>query len=436
MTRFKFKTKKVLSAMTIAPCLLLLGGCSSATQTTLQSSDSSSSDASSQQEEKPVDLYYGIRQQAQGILTIPVYLVNNQDNDMDLSSQNFILKAYGHSFRPFQISGEASDFHDTLSSGSTYRNILSFYLGTDLTAKQLQQRVTLYYDNNGKIVKAEKMTVDAKQNINSNTPDGSTDLASYYENTISYIKELKKDAKDGSSSSSIEDQFNDADYDKLYFWTIGSKYNKNKIYAKIVNKTNTDFYLNMSEIELINPNGNEIHVDSDYQDNYVVIPHGKTINTVIPLEANISKADSPYTVQFRTDMDSSFFNTNSAFHPVEMVFSDSKTLQKAFTLSPDQYPSDALEWKNPKFKKNSFSVDVSLKDYFVISANAEKFKLVGLNKDGTVGDSETPLSITPESITANATIKMKFDDLTALKTYAHIVLKYGNTKMMTIRNNK
>ena len=421
--------------LAIAPCLLLLGGCSSATQTTPQSNSVSSNSSSSQQEEKPVDFFYGIREQAQGILTIPVSLVNNQDSDMDLSSQNFILKAYGHSFRPFQISGEASDFHATVSSGSSYRNILSFYLGTDLTDKQLRQRVTLYYDNNGKRVKAEKLTKDAEQSVNSSTPNGSTDLATYYSNTISYVKQLKKDAKDGSSSASIEDQFDDADYDKLYFWAIGSKYNKNKIYAKIANKTNTDFYLNMSEMELLNPNGNEIHVDPDYQDNYILIPHGKTVNTVIPLEADISKADSPYTVQFRTDSDSSFFNTSSAFHPVEMVFSDSKTLQNAFSLSPDQYPSGAIEWKNPKFQKNSFSVDVSLKDYFVIGAKAEKFKLVGLNRDGTVGDSETPLSISPKNITGNTTVKMKFDDLTALKTYAHIVLKYGNTKLLTIKNS-
>ena len=429
----KIRKKRILTLLAIVPCLLALGGCSSATQSTQQSSASSSSSSSSATEQPTVNLYYGLCEQAQGVLSIPVGIINNLNDDLDLSSRNFVLKAYGHSFKPFQIDGEASDFHETVSSGSTYKNVLSFYLGTTLTDKELKRHVSLYYDNNGKMIKADQITQEVQSSLD--TPSGYTDLAQYYNDTVAYNKELKKNATAGDSSSSIEDQFGDSDYDKLYFWVIGSKYNSNKVYAKIVNKTNTDFYLDAaSEMELVTPTGNEIHVDPDYQSNVILIPHGKTVNTVIPLEAKISKADSPYTVQFRTSTDSSFFSTNSAFHPVEAVVSDSKTLENAFTLSPDQYPSNSIEWKNAKISGNTLSIGVSLKDYFVISAKAEKFKLVGLNKDGTVGDSETPLAISSKDISGSSTIKMKFDDLGALKTYSHIVLKYGNTKLTTIRN--
>lgn len=428
MIRMIKHKKKIFALLSFLVATAIFStGCSSATQPKALSSQSSSSSSSS--EVADTTLNYGMLTQAQGILSVPIVLTNNTDSDMDMSSDNFILKAYGHEIKPFQISGEASDFHETIGSGSSYQNVLSYYLGTTLTDKELKH-VTLYYKmDNGKLARATEETDE--------TPTGSignyTSLSDYYSNTIDYNTQAEDNAKEGTDTASIGDQFSDSDYDKLYFWIIGSKHNKKQIYLKIANKTNTDFYLDFSSFELVNANGNETHIDPNYQGNTLLIPHGKTMNAVAPLERAISTDDAPYTVEFRTNSNSSFFDTKKAFHPVEFVISNSKLLKDAFTVSPDQYPKSGISWKKPKLSGNTLTISVSLRDYFVIHAEAEKFKLVGVNKDGTAGDTEVPISVSPLDINGDETIKLKFNSLEAIKTYKKIVLKYGDETLSTVK---
>lgn len=424
MAGHKKKAFKVLSAMAFVS--LFLVGCSKSTTPQVGSSQSSSSSSSVQVDD--VTLKYTTFTQAQGVISIPIVLTNNSSSTLDLSSENLTLTVFGHKLKPFQISGEASDFHSTLNAGSSYKNIISFYLGTTLTKEDLKHISLTYKMNNGKTTTATKLT--AEDNVNA-TQANYTELSDYYSNTIAYNEDLAKSENDGTSSTNIEEKFNDADYDKLYFWVIGSKYNSKQIYLKIVNKTSTDFYLDFSTIELVNSNGNEIHIDPNYQSNVLLIPHGKSVNVIVPLESAISNSEVPYTVEFRTDTNSSFFNTKKAFNPVEFVFSNSKLLKDVFTVSPVNYPENGISWKKPSFSKNTLSVGVSLNDYFVIHAEASKFKLVGLNKDGSVGDSETPESMSPSDITSSGTIKLNFDNLEAIKTYKKFALKYEDKTFFT-----
>ena len=60
--------------------------------------------------------------------------------------------------------------------------------------------------------------------------------------------------------------------------------------------------------------------------------------------------------------------------------------------------------------------------------------MVGLNNDGTVGDSEKPDSVSPTKITGSGgEITFKFDDLTVLKSYKKIVLRYNDQTLFKIK---
>lgn len=383
-----------------------------------------------------LDMWYGDMAQSQGIITMPVVINNAGTNNTVISSQNFTLVIDGHKFKTFQVEGEPSDFHTNLQSSGTWSNLISFYLGTDLTKKQLKQ-VRLEYDaDNGTVVKSKYLSSsDAPSKLQQISKTG-TDVADYYSRVADYIKQSKNNLKNGNKPNSLSSQFQDGKYDQFKFWVLGSSKYSDVAIFKAINDTNTDMYLPLADIQLEDKDKNDIQVHPTYRSYIISIPHGKSITLGIPLETSLKASEVPYQVQLRSANggNTAFTSTKGTFYPAAVVFNDSSDFSKAFMITPDQYPKESIAWRKPNIKKNTLSVDVRLYDYFYIDSDKSKYSLVGLNNDGTIGDKEKPLEVTPTKITgAGDTMKFKFDDLSVIKTYRKIALQYNGKTLFRIK---
>ena len=377
---------------------------------------------------------YGDIAQSEGLLTVPVFINNAGTNSTVISSQNFTLIIDGHKFKPFQIEGEPGDFHDDLGASNSWQNTLSFYLGTDLTRKQLKQAYFEYEADNGSKIRGKYLNSSDAQAKMQNVTFKATTLGNYYSSSEAYIEQAKEELKNSGSVNSLKSQFRDNKYDRFRLWFVGSSKYPDIILIKAINNTNTDLVFPFSSFQLKDKDKNDIRVHPSYRNYAVQIPHGKSINIGIPMETKLSAKEAPYTVMFRGDNDSTFTSTAKTFNPAEAVFNDSKDLDKAFATEPDQYPKRDIKWLSPKLGKKDLTVTVKLFDYFYIEADKDKYRLVGLNNDGTVGESVKPLKVTPEKVTKSGTkMQFDFDDLTVVKTYKKIALQYNKKTLFKIK---
>lgn len=429
------KIKKVISASAILlSSAMLMSACGNkATQSVGQQQARNAN----QQKTVKLDFWHGDLAQSQGIITMPVVINNAGTNDTVISSQNFTLTIDGHKFKTFQVEGEPSDFHDNLQANGTWSNLISFYLGTNLTKKQLK-KVQLEYDaDNGSVVHSQFLSSsDAPAKVQSVTKSG-TSLADYYAKATDYIKQAKNSIKSGNKPNSLTSQFQDGKYDQFRFWVLGSSKYPDVAIFKAINNTNTDLYLPLANIQFEDKDKNDIQVHPTYRSYTILIPHGKSIDLGIPLESNLKASETPYQVQFRSSNggnNAAFTSTSGSFNPAEFVFNNSADFAKAFMITPDQYPKQSISWKNSKIEHNSLTVDVKLYDYFYINSDKSKYALVGLNNDGTVGDTEKALSVDPTKITGTgSSMTFKFDDLSVIKTYKKIALQYNGKNLFRIK---
>lgn len=428
------KHKNVLKfSLFLLTASLALTGCSN--KATMPSAQQKQQNRQNQQQNVQLGVYMGDVAQDQNMLTIPVIINNTGTNKTVISSQNFTLKIDGHKFKPLQVPGETSDFHDDLASNGCWQNTVSFYVGTKLSNKLLQSVELTYLGDNGKQIKAEyiKSEEAPKQMQNANF-SSYTSVPDYYSNVADYITQSIQERKNGSPARSLKDQFKDSRYDKFRLWgTASSKY-PDLMILKMRNDTNTDMYLPLSDIELRDSDKNEIRVHPTYRNYSIMIPHGKTVNATVPMESDLKRDESPFQLLFRSANNSSFKTSNDTFNPAEFIFNDSKDLSDALQVEPDQYPKDSIKWKNPELSKNTVTVDAKLYDYFYIKSDLSKYRIVGLNNDGTVGDSEKPLKVTPLKITGTGSeMKFEFDDLSVIRSYKRIALQYNKKDLFKIK---
>lgn len=439
MVKAMSKKKKALWLTLLLAASMTLTACggNSATQSS-QSQSASATSSKSKEDEATVQLYTGEVVQAQNLYTVPISILNGTTETLDLSSNNFYLKVLGrYTFKPFQVSGEASDFHESISANATYQNVLTFRLGTTLNAKQLAHTKLYYKTSNGDKVVGKALTSEVKsQSFPNNTPQGYTAISKYYSDLSSF---MEQNAPTFNSENKMTDQlasqFDDKDYADFRMWAVASKYNADKIYIKAVNNTASDFYIDFDNMELVNGDGNEVHINPEHQDDIQLVPHGKSVNLVIPLETKIKESDGPFTIKFRTDSNASFEDTKQVLYPAEFAFTNSKKLEKAFIVSADQYPSNLIRWRKLKLKGSTATVKLEINDIFALDSKASNYRIIGMNKDGTVGDTIIPKSMTPSGvITSSTTISFDCSNLSSLSKYKTIVFKYRDKTLLKQKN--
>lgn len=434
------KIKKIInisSVLMMAP--ILLTACSS------QQATPDFGGESEQQQQKTVDinLYQGQPSQSAGLFTLPVILKNSGTNSTVVSSRNFTLQIQGHKFKPFKIEKTPADFHMNLESGGVFNDTLAFYLGTTLNSKQLKQAQLTYEMDNGKVKNANIMTANFDQsNTHSDITANMKPIGDYYQDIKTYIKQTKQAKTQGQDMTSLNNQFQDADYDKFRMWALVNKQDSKNIILQVYNQTNTDIVIPFNNIELVSNNGDELRTDPEYRNNYLCVPHGKFEVITIPLEGKPDMTDDPFNIYVKASNSTSstsnnFFSTKGTYYPVETVVTNAKDIGSAFTLSPNQYAKGSIQWSKPvlNFKDRTFSCTVELNDLFTLKSDRTKYSLVGIDKDGTDGDEEIPKDVQPLKITSGlpTQIDMKFGSLKVLKTYHHIELRYNNKKILNIK---
>ena len=82
-----------------------------------------------------VQLLRGKFEQCSGLISVPVVLKNTGTNRTLIDSNNFALHLGGKTYHPYEISGEASDFHINFASKNTYQNTITFNVGKQLSSK-------------------------------------------------------------------------------------------------------------------------------------------------------------------------------------------------------------------------------------------------------------------------------------------------------------
>lgn len=390
---------------------------------------------SSQQKSVQLGLYVGDIAQSENVLSMPV-VVNNAGTDSTvISSQNFTLIIDGHKFKAFQVPDEPSDFHQDLGTTQSWQNVISFYIGTKLSNSMLKKAQLTYQADNGSTVKAQFLSSsNAQSKLQNVTYSGYTSVPDYYAKSKQYIDNAKETVKTGGSANSLKDGLGDAKYDRFRMWGVASSKFSDLIIIKAINNTNTDLLLPLKDFELQDKDKNDIQVHPTYRSYNVLIPHGKAVNVVIPMEASLKHSETPYKFLFRATSSSSYQSSADTFHPAEFVFNDAKDYSSALATTPEQYPKDSIKWSQIKLTKDTLKAKVTLYDYYFINSDASKYRLVGLNNDGTVGDSEKPDSVSPTKITGSGgEITFKFDDLTVLKSYKKIVLRYNDQTIFKIK---
>lgn len=425
--------KKVTVIATVALTMLTLTGCGNSETPHLAGSG-----LGTQRKQKTVDmsLARGKISQSSGLMTIPVVLKNIGTNSTVISSKNFTLEIQGHKFKPFAVPDEASDYHQDFDSNRTWNNTLSFYLGTTLAKGQLKY-VNLYYQmDNGKKIKAKILTTSTDQSdIRSTLNHDMKSLGNYYQGIIDFTTKAKVAEKEGNSLD-LKDCFSDQDYDKFKIWVVIPKSDPSNVIIKILNQTNTDVSIAFNDLELVDKNNDETRVSPSYRNYFLIVPHGKYSMISLPLESKLQISQKPFTTKVRTR--DSFFSTKEAIYPIETVIStNGKNINTLFSLTPKEYLNGNIFWSKPvlDIPNNKLFVTVEINDYFALHANAKAFSLVGLNADKTVGEKEICYKVSPKKITNSdpTSMTLKFKDLSMLKNYPHIELKYQNTKIMQVK---
>lgn len=428
-----FINKKVRIAVAIVSCFLLLTGCRR-NKATLRSQESQSEGQSNQPKNIDLKLSYGGVCQTENLITVPVLVNNVGKNSTVISSRNFSLIIDGHKLKPFQVNGEPSDFHNDLAANASWQNTMSFYAGTKVANKFLNSAYVEYEADNGKTVKGNLITnAQAQEEIQKMTFNA-TSLGDYFAKSADYITASKESIKTGNAPSSLKSQFQDSKYDQLRVWMLNSTKYPDIVLIKVLNMTNTDMVLPFGDFQLEDKDKNDIQSHPDYRPYTALIPHGKAITLGIPMETKLRKSEQPYQVMFRPSHSGTFISTRKTFNEAEFALNDSKDLSTAFKTTPDKYPEGGVKWKKVDFGKKELAVKVTLYDYFYIQVNKEKYALVGLNNNGTVGDSATPLSVTPTTISGKGSlVKLTFDDLSVIKSYKKIALKYNDKTLIRIK---
>uniref|UniRef100_UPI00262AD516 hypothetical protein n=1 Tax=uncultured Lactobacillus sp. TaxID=153152 RepID=UPI00262AD516 len=387
------KCKIILKIATLFTIVFVfITGCSSnQTQGTGKESENKVRTSQQKSNDKTISMVVarGKVSQSVGLLSVPVVLKNTGSNNTVINSKNFTLKIENQSIKPISIPGEASDYHLDFSSGKVFNGIISFYLGTDLSKKQIKNMKLYYTLDNDKKVEASVLdtTVDQK-NIASSMTNQLTPIGEYYRNIISFVKSVQSNK---GNPPTIKNQFNDEKYDRFKLWVVIPSSNSRYIVVKALNQTNTDITVPLSDFEISDRDNNETQISPAYRNYNLLIPHGKYATAVIPLENNISDKAKPYTTKLRTN-NSEFFDTKKSIYPVETVFGEGgKDLTNLFILSPSQYNTKLISWSKPvlNIQKNSLKISVQINDYFALKLQAKPFKLIGYNDDETIGDKET-----------------------------------------------
>lgn len=429
-----FINKKVRIAVAIVSCFLLLSGCGTNKATIRSQQTQAQQGQSNQPKNIDLKLSYGGACQTENLITVPVIVNNIGKNSTVISSRNFSLIIDGHKLKPFQANGEPSDFHSDLAANASWQNTLSFYAGTKVANKLLNAAYVEYEADNGKTVRGNLITnAHAQEEIQKMTFNA-TSLGDYYAKAADYITESKESIKTGNAPSSLKNQFQDSKYDQLRVWMLNSTKYSDIVIIKVLNMTNTDMILPFGDFQVEDKDKNDIQSHPDYRPYTALIPHGKAITLGIPMEAKLRKSEQPYQVMFRPSHSGAFINTKKTFNEAEFALNDSKDLSTAFKTTPDKYPEGGVKWKKVDFGKKELVVKATLYDYFYIQVNKEKYALVGLNNNGTVGDSATPLSVTPTTISGKGSlVKLTFDDLSVIKSYKKIALKYNDKTLIKIK---
>ncbi|QDR73713.1 hypothetical protein FOD75_11535 (plasmid) [Limosilactobacillus reuteri] len=426
---------------------LILTGCGNRATTANQMSSQSTQSSSSTPTLK-VTLQRGKYQQAAGLLSVPVVLTNQGTNSTVINSENFTLNIAGHKFKPYQINGEPADYHYDFASGNIWQNTVSFDIGVHLTASELKQVKLTYKTDSGKSVTASKMSntiSQSKTKVSMQQTSGSpTDLGTYFNNAKEYQKTKKEREAENSRVPSLEDSFDDENYDQLRMWvaipTTGSAGSKVAA-VKIMNSTKTDMILPYRDFELVDKEGNEIQVDPSYRNYMLEIPHGKYTTVTIPMETTLKPSNGSYTVQLRKDPggtspSGSFFDTKDSFHEVEVVSSDETDIDTIFSLTADKYPSDDIKWSNQQVDtdNNKVSATVQLSDYFNLANRAAGYHVVGTNDDGTK-KTVSVKKVTPKYVmtTDPAKVTWKVNNLADVMNYQHVVLQYKDKTILTLK---
>lgn len=445
MQMIKFK-KYILLFGFLLLCVGLVG-CGKQKVTTTDQSSSSSTSSSSQPTLK-ITFGHGKFEQAAGLLSVPIVMQNDGSNRTLIDSNNFSLHLGNRSIKPYQLDDEASDFHLNFSEGNIYQNTLTFKINQRLTKSQLKDLKLTYLTDKGTSVTAKKISKtvsldDIRQNVDGYSP---TDLGTYYKKAETYLKDADKEKKNDPNAqiTSVEDEFEDKDYDKLRTWiAIPSTGNKgsNNIVLKVLNSTNTNFNIAYNDLELVDKSGNEIQVSPDYRNYVVNFPHGKYITVVIPMENTLKAKYGPYKLEVRADESGDsptgeFFATKKSFNPAEVKFSNEVTDDTLFSLAPSDYPKDSIKWSNQQVDGNRglITVDVKLSDYYNLDNQNANYQVIGFNDSGQK-DIVNVSSVKPEFVATTKTtkIKMHVKKLQSLTNYQHIVVQSNGKSILTIK---
>ncbi|QNQ82942.1 hypothetical protein FP435_00115 (plasmid) [Lactobacillus sp. PV037] len=400
----------------------------------------SSNQDNSTQQSKNVDLALvaGKPVESMNSLSVPVVLKNLGKNGTVINTDKFYLKIDGEKIQPLDVAKEPSNYHEDFMSNELWSGTLTFYLGTALTTKQLKSLEIYYEQENGQVIKGKFLNSNFSHASISNTKaEKEQQLGDYYSNITDYISQARHSLEDRGIPTSLKERFSDSNYDQVHAWIIISSKNPDTAILKVVNHSNTPLALSYDDLEVVDKNSNEIRIDPYYRSFYIEILPNKVSTTVLKLDSSTVKTAN-YVAKVRgTTNNRTYQSTDRAFHPIEVLQSDQSDLSKAYTLEPDQYPSSHIKYKDPNLdlKHNIFTFKVAINDYFSLALNKNKISIVGVNKDGSSDDKETPYKITPKNISSTNPTKIEliFDDLSVLKAYPHLELRYDNKKLMRIK---